>query len=268
MIIISENVAYKVRVIGQGKPVLLLHGFTGTGETWNEFTDEFKHCYQFIIPDLIGHGKTEAPLFSERYDIANVAKDLDFILNELSIKKAAVVGYSMGGRLALTFAIRYPEKVGKLVLESASPGLETAEQQLARRKSDAELAAMITNKGIMSFIDFWENIPLFASQVNLDDVQRRRIKKERLSHDPRGLANSLIGMGSGQQPSWWGHLSHLTIPVLLLTGEWDQKFVSLANRMATLFENVENITISESGHAVHVEQSQKFGKIVNRFLSK
>jgi 2-succinyl-6-hydroxy-2,4-cyclohexadiene-1-carboxylate synthase len=174
----------------------------------------------------------------------------------------------MGGRLALTFAVNYPEKVRKLILESASPGLRTEAERHERRVQDNKLSEKIRQEGIKNFIDYWENIPLFQSQKSLPEKIRTRIRSQRLANSIDGLANSLNGMGTGVQPSWWDELAHLEMPVLLITGNLDQKFCRIAEEMSKILPNVKWKTAEDAGHAIHVEKPELFGTIVSGFLSQ
>jgi 2-succinyl-6-hydroxy-2,4-cyclohexadiene-1-carboxylate synthase len=266
MEIVIEGVHYHIETCGEGNPLLLLHGFTGDSSTWLPFCENWGKHSKLIIPDLIGHGKTDAPKDADRYQIEAGAKDLLHILEKLDCKKVDVLGYSMGGRLALTFAILYPEKVNRLILESSSPGLLTETERLERRMKDGELADFIIEKGMENFVDYWENIPLFSTMRNLPQKIKDKVRQQRLSHSPQGLANSLVGMGTGAQPSWWGKLEQVDLQVLLLTGEKDEKFCRIAEKMQKLLKNSNWMVIENSGHALHVEVKEKFGTIVSEFL--
>lgn len=118
-----EKVSYHIETCGEGFPLLLLHGFTGASSTWTAFCEDWGKHSSLIIPDIIGHGNTEAPEQLNRYKIESAAKDLNDILTKLGVEKVDLLGYSMGGRLALTFAILFPDKIRKLILESTSPGI-------------------------------------------------------------------------------------------------------------------------------------------------
>ncbi|MGN7401310.1 2-succinyl-6-hydroxy-2,4-cyclohexadiene-1-carboxylate synthase [Cytobacillus praedii] len=248
-------------------PLVLLHGFTGNAGSWRKLKPHFERYSDVLAIDIVGHGKTGAPADISRYTITSAARDIDWILEKAGIEKANILGYSMGGRLALTFALTYPNKVGKLILESASPGLEEEDQRAARRIQDDKLAVRIQEDGIPSFINFWENIPLFDTQKRLAENIQAEIRKQRLANSQIGLINSLKGMGTGSQPSWWKRLNELNMPVLLLTGSLDEKFCQIADRMHGKMKNASRITISDCGHAIHVEKPKMFGTIVNEFLS-
>lgn len=266
MKIICRDVAYHVEIIGIGEPLLLLHGFTGNIDTWKFLSPTLSSHFQLILVDIIGHGKTGVPVEVDRYQIEQVASDLKNILEQLAISKAHILGYSMGGRLALTFAILYPQCVRSLLLESTSPGLETKEERMERRKQDQQLANRILTNDMEAFVDYWENISLFESQKKLSLETRMLIRQQRLAHSPLGLANSLLGMGTGSQPSWWDKLEYMKFPVLLVTGELDLKFCKIAERMQQRLRNREWLTINNVGHAIHVEDGEKFGKIISEFL--
>lgn len=262
-----KGMDYHVETSGDGFPVVLLHGFTGDTSTWSTCEELLKKNSKIIKIDLVGHGNSSSPESTERYEMKSVVDDLSLIFQHLNIKQADLVGYSMGGRVALAFALTNPTFVRKLVLESASPGLLTEEERSSRRVQDQQLANRIREKGIDWFIEYWENIPLFESQKKLPLPLRKRIKEQRKQNSIKGLANSLIGMGTGSQPSFWEKLTNYSGEVLLLTGSMDIKFVSIAEKMSIRLKNSRWINIDGCGHAIHVEQPEKFGTIVSGFLS-
>ncbi|WAA10045.1 2-succinyl-6-hydroxy-2,4-cyclohexadiene-1-carboxylate synthase [Fervidibacillus albus] len=257
---------YAYETIGQGTPLILLHGFTGSKETWRPFFDLWKDAYQVIAIDLPGHGQTDHPDALHRYRMESVCRDLDALINTLQLPSVNLLGYSMGGRVALSFTCLYPDRVKKLVLESSSPGLEQRSDREKRMANDERLAQMIEEKGIAFFVNYWENIPLFRTQKTLPFHLRQRLREERLAQHPRGLANSLRGMGTGVQPSWWGQLHNISIPVQLIVGERDGKFCEIAQRMKNILPNANYLEVKGAGHAIHVEKGEIFGKIVMDFL--
>jgi 2-succinyl-6-hydroxy-2,4-cyclohexadiene-1-carboxylate synthase len=262
-----NGVRYNVEQCGDGFPLVLLHGFTGAASTWKPFCPIWGNHSTLMMVDLIGHGETESPGDMARYDIKKAANDLKVLLDELGIEKADMLGYSMGGRTAITFASMYPERIRKLLLESTTPGLVNPEDREARIQQDHKLADRIENEGLERFIDFWESIPLFQSQLNLPAEVREQIRSQRLRNDPVGLSNSLRGMGTGAQPSWWDKLKDFDFETLLITGELDEKFCTIAKDMASRLPNPTHLTINGCGHAIHVEEREKFGTIVSEFLS-
>ncbi|MCR8658499.1 2-succinyl-6-hydroxy-2,4-cyclohexadiene-1-carboxylate synthase [Paenibacillus endoradicis] len=266
---IINGATYYVELHGEGQALLLLHGFSGNHEQWTPFIESWTAEHQLIIVDLLGHGKSEANADYNRYHTEQTVTDLVELLDQLYIESAIVLGYSMGGRIALSMAQLAPSKVNGLILESTSPGLASLEERQARMDSDEALASKIEQHGIDWFADYWAELPLFASLKLLPLEEQEAIDQQRRSNKPQGLANSLRGIGTGAQPSWWDHMEHITKPTLLIVGESDMKFRKIAElmmqRMNQPYKQLE--IVSEAGHNVHMEQPHKFDTIVKRYLS-
>lgn len=258
---------YHVSVEGRGAPLLLLHGFTGSGASWRGHFPALTPQRQVIAPDLLGHGRTEAPADPARYAMGPCVADVIALLDQLGLGAVDVLGYSMGGRVALSVAAAHPARIRRLVLESASPGLATAEERAARRAADEALAARLEQEGLEAFVDAWERLPLFASQAQLPAPVRAAVRAQRLAHTPAGLANSLRGLGTGAQPALWDRLPDLRRPVLLVAGALDAKFVGLAQAMAARLPLAELRVIAQAGHTVHLEQPEAYAEAVLRFLN-
>lgn len=263
-----NGVTYAYRKEGQGPVLLLLHGFTGSKETWTPFLQKWSKEYTVLAVDIIGHGESDAPLDYHRYEMKRVVEDLFLLLKEEQIYSAYVLGYSMGGRVAIAFAAAYPHLVKGLILESCTAGLEEAERQ-QRVQQDEALASFILQKGIVAFVDKWENIPLFIPlQQRLSSEGKKKLRLQRLQNSEIGLSNSLRGMGTGTQDSYWEKLKTFSFPVLLLCGEEDTKFCTIMKRMHYFLENSNYIKFSYASHAIHVEDSKNFGTIVSEHLIK
>ncbi len=215
-------------------PVLLLHGFTGHGGSWAEAGQTFAAAgFHVLAPDLPGHGSSPHPSEPTRYEMDRAAADLNSLLDESSSEAVHLAGYSMGGRLALFFALSHPERVRTLCLVSASAGIAPATKLAERRDSDDALADRIERDGIAAFVDYWESLPMWESQRwNLSQKQRRQLRTQRLRNRPDGLAKSLRGMGTGAQPVLLDELPSLVVPTLLIVGAEDEKFVAVNRQMA------------------------------------
>jgi 2-succinyl-6-hydroxy-2,4-cyclohexadiene-1-carboxylate synthase len=259
-----NGVDYYVETHGSGEPLLLLHGFSGSGANWAVQVEAFAPHFTVITVDLPGHGRTASPTIPARYGVEYVAADLIAILDALELPSVNLLGYSMGGRLALYTALAYPSRINRLVLESASPGLKTAAERESRIVSDEALARRIESEGIPTFADYWTNLPLFATQ---SPEVRQRLHAQRLHNNPQGLANSLRGMGTGAQPSLWERLGQLSIPTLLLCGALDAKFAAINAEMHALIPHSTLVTVPGAGHTIHAEQPIHFADDVLRFLN-
>lgn len=249
-----------------GQTIVALHGFTGSTATWQSLAKNLPHM-RIVAIDLIGHGQTTVPKQESRFTMDEQLRDLEDIVSQLRLETFILLGYSMGGRIALSYAIEYPHRVEKLLLESASPGLRTLTERMERCERDDALATKIMNNGVLSFVNAWENIPLFESQKRLSHNARQAVRTERLAQNEMGLAGSLRGMGTGVQPSNWDKLTQLELPVLLLTGSLDSKFCNIALEMKALLKNGNHITVNDAGHAIHVENPAEFATIVNEYLT-
>lgn len=264
-----HDITYHVvhsETIHAATPLLLLHGFTGSSNNWLPLIPACESIAPVIAVDLPGHGHTSSPEDPSRYEMPMVSRDLIAILDALDVERAFLLGYSMGGRLALYTAVHHQDRFDALILESSSPGLRTQPERMQRVLSDKALADRIERDGIEAFVDYWEQIPLFSSQNRLSRSLRDQVRAGRLANKPIGLANSLRGMGTGTQPSLWERLPDLTVPVLLLTGEFDAKFRQIATEMQSLLPNRTHRVIANSGHAIHLEAAESYLDAVRTFF--
>lgn len=263
--IMVNGVHLNVEIWGNGPPVLLLHGFTGGAATWKPFRDAWRG-FRLVAVDLLGHGQSDSPAAWQRYSADHCVADLVAVLDALAVQRTSVLGYSMGGRIALRLAVGAPERVRALVLEGSSPGIEDDQERAARRESDWALADAIEREGVAAFVDRWQALPLFASQARLPASTRDSLRRQRLRNNPIGLANSLRGMGVGAQQPLWEELPKLTAPTLVLVGAEDHKYRCLAEHMVTAMPNAHAVVLSGAGHAVHLEQPDTFAREVEKFL--
>src|SRR5690625_2042471 len=179
-----NGTTYHYEVYGEGAPLVLLHGFTGSRATWSPFIEKFQGFVQLILIDLPGHGETE---IKQPFSMKQCCDDLKEMFTQLQLTSIHLLGYSMGGRIALSFAMYYPEIIRSLLLESASPGLEIKDERAERIKRDEKLANRIESEGLEAFVDFWQEIPLFHSQKRLPIEKQQAIRKERLTQTEEGL---------------------------------------------------------------------------------
>lgn len=246
--------------------IVLLHGFTGSTATWHKVSKQLEGVARTVAIDLTGHGKTSAPLEKTRYSMEQQVKDLEYLFEYLGLESFVLLGYSMGGRIALAYTVLYPSRVSSLILESASPGLRLEEDRAVRRKADQRLAEKLMTDGLSAFIDYWEDIALFQSQKRLAHDVRQSIRQERLRQRAIGLSNSLRGIGTGSQPSYWSSLTKVRVPVMLITGELDSKFIDISREMQVHFPNVRHETIPHAGHAIHVEKPDVFATMIEKHI--
>ena len=262
-----NGLRYHYQQAGRGPALLLLHGFTGSLVSWAQLVSCFSLHFTTVSVDLPGHGLSSAPTSPARHAHEQVTSDLASLMAQLGLHRFHLLGYSMGGRLALALALSQPQRLRTLVLESASPGLADAGERAARRLQDESLARHIELEGVRNFVAYWEQLPMFASQRQLTAEIRRKVREQRLKNSARGLAGSLRGAGTGAQASYWSQLPQLRIPTLLLTGALDTKFCAVAARMAAANPGFRTQQIVDAGHCIHLEQPQHYQCAVLGFLN-
>ncbi len=227
-----------------GPPSLvLLHGFTNTGASWQPVIRAVGERYRSLAPDIRGHG-----VASEQKPVT-----LDAVIDDIAAIPAGrftLAGYSMGGRIALHAALALPNRVERLVLVGASPGLADAAERAARRQADEALADEIEQFDIETFARRWSQTPVLSG---LPDQLAEQVHQDRLNSTPAGLAAALRGLGTGALPSLWDRLPELAIPVTLVAGERDEKFRGIAREMAERIPGAETPIVPGAGHAAHVE---------------
>jgi 2-succinyl-6-hydroxy-2,4-cyclohexadiene-1-carboxylate synthase len=244
--------------------VLFLHGFMGSGADWATVISELDERFYCVAPDLPGHGRSLG-LTPQAYTIDGSTKMLRELLDGLGISRAALAGYSMGGRLALYLGLRHPGECSGLFLESASPGIEDAAERELRREADEERARRLESDDFGGFLADWYRQPLFASLARHGGLVRETIET-RLRNDPGELARSLRGMGAGSQPSLWGELAALQVPALAVAGELDEKFVGISVRMASLSPRIRAAVVPGAGHNVSLEGPEEYLATLESFL--
>lgn len=248
------------------RPTLLfLHGFLGKGSDWAGVAGRLSNEFYCVAPDLPGHGQTQVRGGDDLFTMESTAHGLHELVQQLGTSLYGVIGYSMGGRLALYYAATFPHSVRRLVLESASPGLRTEEEQKARRQHDEALAQRLENTPFDEFLDGWYNQPLFASLRAYPDFDR--IIAQRRINTPAGLARSLRQMGTGSQTSMWEALASLPVPTVLLAGKRDEKFVRIGREMTEVLPSAPLCVIAGAGHTLHVENEEVYTDVVRTFLT-
>jgi 2-succinyl-6-hydroxy-2,4-cyclohexadiene-1-carboxylate synthase len=264
---VGDELRLHVVSSGKGEPLLLLHGFTGSSSTWDYFRSMLDSDFRVIAVDLPGHGQSSIPGDPKRYSLDRLSSDLAKVLDDLQIDRAAVFGYSMGGRAALRFALNEPTRLSFLILESTTPGIDEASRP-QRAAADGLLADMIERDGVAAFVAKWERLPLWNTQARMPDAGRRALHSQRLANDARGLANSLRGAGSATDPAVTERLNEIQTPTLILTGELDTKYIEIGRILESGIPNAEMQIIPDAGHAIHLEQPDAVIDAIRGFLRK
>lgn len=248
--------------------VVLLHGFLGCKEDWQAIRRALDQRLRIVAVDLPGHGRTRAAHFPDDYSIDGACRLIEGLLERLGVSEAILAGYSMGGRIALAYALRDRRRLRGLVLESASAGIKDELERRRRMDEDEQRAATLERDGLPAFIQAWESQPLFASQAGLEPATRDMQRRLRLSGNARELAASLRAAGTAAQP-WLGErLGALALPVLLITGGLDVKFAAIAQQMIAALPNGRWTAAEAAGHNVHLERPDFFASALGAFAGE
>lgn len=243
---------------GDGPPLVLLHGFTGAGSAFDHLRDSLAARFRCLVPDLPGHGKSPP---ATSWDDA-----LDDLRSALPRERFFLAGYSMGARLALAFALRYPSSVRALLLESGSPGIEDTAERDRRRAEDEQLAGLALREGIHAFVARWEQHPTLASLRELPPAAAASLRERRLRNSAAGLASALRHLGAGAQPPLWDELPRLRVKALVLAGERDAKFAAIARRMAEHISGARLLLLPSNGHSPHLEAPGEYARALLGFF--
>ena len=242
---------------GAGDPVVLVHGFSQSAASWWPLVRPLESSFRLVAVDAPGHGGSAAV----RADLTAGAD----LMASAAPPRAAWLGYSMGGRYALHVALRHPGAVTRLVLVSATAGIEDPDERRERRESDAALAERVEREGVAAFLAWWVGQPMFSTL----GPEAARLEERVRAASAEGLASSLRLAGTGSQAPLWDAAGSLSMPVLVVAGELDPKYAGLAQRLVeSIGPNAELHLIAGAGHACHLEKPAEFLATVREFLSR
>jgi 2-succinyl-6-hydroxy-2,4-cyclohexadiene-1-carboxylate synthase len=249
---------------GTGRRVVLLHGFTQGPRSWDALVAGLDPTYQIVRVTLPGHGPADGVSAHVRLRFEDAAGAVaDAVASMAGPEPATWFGYSLGGRLTLRAALDRPDLVDAMVLLGATAGIEDAQSRAARVEIDERLASGLERKGVDQFVDGWLAQQLFSGLSRADAGVA-----ERKAGTVEGLASALRLLGTGVQQPVWDRLGEIKVPTLLMAGEYDTKFSSVAFRLATCIGDNAGISfVPGAGHAAHLERPASVAMILNRFLA-
>ena len=265
MILEGADVRLNYFVTGEGEPVTLLHGFTQSGRSWQEVISAMPAGWRFVVPDLRGHGETRLRP-GAAYTMEACTADLEMLWGHLGIDRTHLVGYSMGGRLALHVAARHPERLLSLLTIGAHAGLEPGARE-GRKLEDDALAERIEKDGVEAFVDYWAGLPLFAGLERRGPSFVAQLRAERLKNTVAGLDCSLRGMGAGVMDPVWDELGRVTVRCTFVAGRLDHGYVASARRLAASVPNGRVEIVARAGHSVHQERPEVITRVLAAHLA-
>lgn len=269
MLVRTQDIVWHVRIDGDSSmpPLVMLHGFAQSLYSFTLQVPELSSRFRVIRLDLPGHGGTAAPAM---LDWKRLCETLHEVIAKFEWRPAHWFGYSQGGRVALMAALAKPDLVKSLSLLGASPGIADENQRELRTQSDRLLGQNIVGRGMEWFAEYWESLPIFATQKYLPDFTRKLIRTERTSCSPQGLKFALDHYGTGTMPDCFGKLSNWNKPLMLVAGELDRKFIESNRRIAdaTRAALLMHYILPKCGHAAHLEQPEEFTRLLIDFIQE
>ncbi len=255
-----------------GVPVLVLHGFTGSGAAMAPLTDRLVAAgrpgaaLRVITADLVGHGDSGAPEDLDLYRVEAMAGQVIAVAGALELGTFHLVGYSMGGRVALTLGCSAPHRLRSLTLIGASAGIADPAERRRRTEADEARAERLT-RDFGAFVDEWMADPLFAGQAALGESHLQAARAQRLASNPAGLARSLAAGGTGAMSPVHERLVDCDVPTLLVVGTDDSKFCGIADYLAAALPTAAVALIDGAGHAAHVERPDVTAAAIAEFIA-
>jgi 2-succinyl-6-hydroxy-2,4-cyclohexadiene-1-carboxylate synthase len=249
----------------QQPPLLFLHGFMGCGADWLPLAGALADHFYCLMPDLPGHGRHLELSLDQPLHFQDIVLSLEHFMDKLALEQVRLVGYSMGGRLALYTAVTLPERVRALILEGANPGLAEEQARRQRASLDDGYAELLLTEGVDRFLDRWYNLALFSSLKGRPALLEK-LKAGRRQNDPRWLAKIISELSPGRQPPLWERLEKLSMPVLFMAGALDTKYAALALELKERLPQAEVALIPGASHNTHLEQPELFIRQLRAFL--
>lgn len=250
---------------GGGTPLLLLHGFLGCAADWSEMLPLLARGRRCIAVDLPGHGRRPEAVPAGAGAFEAVADGLGRRLEERGVIRFDVLGYSLGGRLTLALVCRHPDRVRRAVAVGASPGLREEEARARRRERDEASARRLEAAGLEAFLEDWYAQPIFREFAESPSFAQARARRR--EGDAAALAAALRGLSPGAQPYLGDDLARSEVPLLLVAGARDDKYVAMARALAEV-SGARSVIVPGAGHAVHLERPDALAEIVTEFLDE
>lgn len=272
-------------------PVILLHGFMQSSTSWNSIASSLTNRFCVYALDFIGHGLTEKSKKAARYTYEDMAASVDYFLRKVvcahekhahtrqaltnrprtkgpNAKRAHVIGYSMGGRIALRLLQTSSDVLASVVLESCNLGCATETERTEAAQRNQGWVDRIQHDGMEAFVNYWETLPMFATQKELG--WDKLLHVSRAANNPTSMVLCLQGSGKQAMP-----LAEVTLeavrtqrqnglPMLYIYGDKDAKSAVVA---ATLEAEGVLVSVIPAGHNVHLEAPMLYLKEVVHFLA-
>lgn len=249
--------------------VLFLHGFTGSAEDWLPIIEQLTDDFNYAALDLVGHGKSDKPVNPDYYTTDSIVDQIKFVKDKISPANPIIlIGYSMGGRAALSFAAAYPKEIKGLVLESASAGIKNETERIKRYEDDMKLVQFIHDHTMEEFIELWYDQEMFNTQRRFSNDKIKKLHKKKYDNSKIGMMNTLKGFSTGIMPPLHDKLKSIPVKAVLISGELDSKYTFINSKIVRGFHKAKHKVVKNSGHNTHLEEPKRFIEIITNYLNQ
>lgn len=249
--------------------VLFLHGFTGSAEDWFPIIEQLPDDFNYAALDLVGHGKSDKPVNPDYYTTDSIVDQIKFVKDKISPANPIIlIGYSMGGRAALSFAAAYPKEIKGLVLESASAGIKNDTERKKRYEDDMKLVQFIHDHTMEEFIELWYDQEMFNTQRRFSNDKIKKLHKKKYDNSKIGMMNILKGFSTGIMPPLHDKLKSIPLKAVLISGELDSKYTFINSKIVRGFHKAKHKVVKNSGHNTHLEEPKRFIEIITNYLNQ
>lgn len=250
---------------GNGTPWVFIHGLLGNRHDWQHVLRSLPPECNWLCLDLPGHGGSDKLTLTEGKGFTHTADLIASCLNQLGITQCHLIGYSLGGRIAMFFAKQYPQYIASLVLESAHPGLVSEAEKAARLSHDQAWAQRFSHQPLHQVLTSWYQQAVFR---DLTQQQQNRLCQLRQSNQGSAIANMLDATSLGRQPNLTPSLQATPAPIHYLVADSDTKFSTIARQLAQQVPNLKLHRFTEAGHNIHWAKPLEYSQILQQLLSK
>ncbi len=249
--------------------VLFIHGFTGCAEDWFPIVEQLPDTFNYAAIDLVGHGKSDKPVNPDYYTTEAIVEQIKFVKDKLTSGNPIIlIGYSMGGRAALSFASAYPKEIKGLILESASAGIKNDAERKKRYEDDMKLVQFIHDHTMEEFIELWYDQEMFNTQRRFSNDKIKKLHRKKYDNSKIGMMNILKGFSTGIMPPLHDKLKIIPVKVVLISGELDSKYTFINSKIVRGFHKAKHKVVKNSGHNTHLEEPKRFIEIVTNYLNQ
>ena len=254
------NLYYEM--VGNGFPVVLCHGYKGSHFEWSLQIPVLSRDYKVITMDHRGHGLSEAPSLKEDYSIPIFTRDVYELLRKLNVGKCCLVGHSMGGFIALQFAVNYPEMVEALVLVDTSAKIERISEYHRFMKDQRRIAL---TEGLEAAFEYSVlHDPLALKAVSKYPHKREIMKQKLLNTSVEAYVYGIEAIAEWDGVS--ASLHNISVPTMVIVGQDDEDFFKMSIKVADGIPNARLCIIPDVGHSPQEDVPVIFNRYLLDFL--